>query len=261
MRIVEDVGALLLEKPVRTLVVADLHLGFEEELRGKGVKVPLHSPKIITELTAAAEKNKAQRIIVVGDLKHEVRGLSKLEYRLFPQILKPLREAVNEILVLPGNHDGKVRKILGDLATVLPARGMVVLEEKTGLTHGHVKPNQQVLKMDVVVTGHLHPVLSVGAGASSVRMGVWLRLRGDRRKAYQALFGEAEKDVGGELVLLIMPSFNKFMQGRSVTELSETSLLRGPLLRTGAFNIAEAEVISLDGTLLGTLEELRDVGT
>jgi metallophosphoesterase superfamily enzyme len=54
LRLVDNQPALLLGEDVRTLVVADLHLGFEEELRGKGIRVPLQSHRLVDELCALA---------------------------------------------------------------------------------------------------------------------------------------------------------------------------------------------------------------
>ncbi|MEM0348814.1 MAG: metallophosphoesterase family protein [Candidatus Caldarchaeum sp.] len=257
MKLVEGHGALLLEKPVKTLAVADLHLGFEEELRSKGVRVPLQSLKIVDELVNVVESTGAKRLIVVGDLKHNVQGLSRLEYEIVPKFVNPVKRLVDELIVLPGNHDGKIEKVLSGYAKFCPADGFIVEEESVGFTHGHVKPSIDVVSMDVVVTGHLHPVLRIGRGGSSVRMGVWLRIRGDRRKLFTKLFKTDAPPSPSEIFLIIMPSFNKIMQGRSVTELSQSSLTRGPLLRSGAFDLDEAEVIGLDGTFLGTLAELR----
>lgn len=261
MKFVEGHGALLLEKPVKTLAVADLHLGFEEELRSKGIKVPLQSPKIIQELSNLISQTEAKKLVVVGDLKHAVPGPSLLEFEIIPRLLKPLKKVCDEIVVVPGNHDGKIGKVLHGTAEVKPAKGFVVEEERVGFTHGHVKPDKSVLQMDVVVMGHLHPVLKIGTGVAAARMGVWLKLKGDRRKAAEVLYKQEAGNLEGEITLLVMPSFNKILQGRSVTELSESTIVRGPLLRTRAFNLSEADVFGIDGTYLGTLKELREVLT
>jgi len=38
-----------------------------------------------------------------------------------------------------------------------------------------------------------------------------------------------------------------------------SSLVRGPIINSGAFNLEEADVISLDGTVLGSLGDLREL--
>jgi metallophosphoesterase superfamily enzyme len=74
LRLVDNQPALLLGEDVRTLVVADLHLGFEEELRGKGIRVPLQSHRLVDELCALGRGTGARRLVVVGDFKHNVTG-------------------------------------------------------------------------------------------------------------------------------------------------------------------------------------------
>lgn len=259
MRFVENYPALLFEADLRTLVVADLHLGFEEELRGKGIRVPLQSRRIVDELCSLALETGARRLVVVGDFKHNVTGPSTLETELIPKQLRRMREVFDDIIIIPGNHDGRLEDVVKGFATIAPARGLVFEEEGVGLTHGHVKPDKSLLKSKVLVTGHLHPVLRIGSGESGLRVRVWLRMRGDRRRLYRELYAEDRAGPAGKITLLIMPSFNNALQGRSITDLAMSSLVRGPIINSGAFNLEEADVISLDGTVLGSLGDLREL--
>ncbi len=258
MRFLNGHPALLIEKPFRAVVVTDLHIGFEEELRQRGIMIPLQSIKIVEDIAQLVEETKAEKVIVVGDLKHNVTGPSRLEYEILPSFLKKLKRYVDEIIVIPGNHDGDLDRVLGDLAVFQPSRGMLIAEEGVGLTHGHVKPDKRLLEARIIVTGHLHPVLRIGTGEAGARLRVWLRLKAPRKALYKALYGEETSHMKGDLTLLIMPSFNNLLQGRSITDLSATKLVRGPLLNTGVFDIDKAEVITLDGVYLGSLLTLRE---
>jgi putative SbcD/Mre11-related phosphoesterase len=258
LRLLDNQPALLLGEDVRTLVVADLHLGFEEELRGKGIRVPLQSHRLVDELCALGRGTNARRLVVVGDFKHNVTGPSTLETELIPRQLRRMKEVFEDIVIIPGNHDGRLEDVVKDFASVAPARGLV-LEEEVGLTHGHVKPDESLLKTRFLVTGHLHPVLRIGSGESGLRVRVWLRMRGERRKLYRALYGGGWSGPAGKITLLIMPSFNNALQGRSITDLAMSRLVRGPILNSGAFNLEAADVISLDGTVLGSLGGLREL--
>ncbi|MEM4363394.1 MAG: metallophosphoesterase [Candidatus Caldarchaeum sp.] len=259
MRLLEGHPALLVEKPYRAVAVADLHIGFEEELRMRGVRVPLQSRKIVNELAQLVENTDADKLIVVGDLKHNVTGPSSLETEILPKFLSELRKHVDEIIVLPGNHDGRIERILGEFATFYPSRGLFVEEEKLAITHGHAKPHKNFVKASVIVTGHLHPVLRIGVGEAGARLRVWLKLKGSRKHLYEALYGETCPGLKGDVTLLIMPSFNSMLQGRSIVDLSLSKLVRGPLLNTGVFDIDNAEVIALDGSVLGSLGRLREI--
>jgi len=259
LRLVEGHPALLVEKPYRAVAVADLHIGFEEELRQRGVRVPLQSTKIMRELAQLVENTDADKLIVVGDLKHNVTGPSRLESEILPRFLKELGKHVDEVVVLPGNHDGQIDKVLGEFATFCPARGLFVEDEKIAFTHGHVKPDKTLLKASVIATGHLHPVLRMGSGEAGARIRVWLKLKGSKKQLCEALYREPCPGVKGDVTLLIMPSFNGMLQGRSIIDLSLSKLVRGPLLNTGVFDLDKAEVIALDGSVLGSLGRLREV--
>jgi len=59
--------------------------------------------------------------------------------------------------------------------------------------------------------------------------------------------------------LLIMPSFNEILGGLPVNIERPENLL-GPLLQANATNIDNAEAYLLDGTLLGSVKQLRHYG-
>ncbi|MCS6769435.1 MAG: metallophosphoesterase [Candidatus Caldarchaeum sp.] len=258
MRLVEGHPAVLLEKPEKCLVVADLHLGFEEELRLKGIRVPSYSRTILEELKFLMDRTEAKKLIIAGDLKHNIPGPSKIDSEILPKFLIAMKQNA-EVVIIPGNHDGQIEKIAEGLAQVQRSRGLYVAEEEVAVTHGHMRPDGSLINAKVMVAGHLHPVLRIGGGHAGARIRVWLRLRASRKDFLKALYGAAAGRAKGEVTLLIMPSFNDFLQGRSVNDLGPSKLFRGPILRSGVFDIDEAEVITLDGDVLGTLGELRDV--
>jgi metallophosphoesterase superfamily enzyme len=62
--------------------------------------------------------------------------------------------------------------------------------------------------------------------------------------------------------LFIMPSFNDFLGGRPLNARraagsSRAEVVTGPVLRSEAVDMRVAEAYLLDGTLLGTIEQLR----
>ncbi|RLG06366.1 MAG: phosphoesterase, partial [Thaumarchaeota archaeon] len=72
MRLIEDWPAILLEKPVKTLLLADIHFGYESELADKGIQVPSQAYRLKELLVRVVEETGAERIIFLGDLKHQV---------------------------------------------------------------------------------------------------------------------------------------------------------------------------------------------
>ncbi|MBI4399902.1 hypothetical protein HY570_04085, partial [Candidatus Micrarchaeota archaeon] len=54
------------------LIVADVHLGVEQELIEKGIRVHSITNKIKNELISILEETKAKKLIFAGDLKHNI---------------------------------------------------------------------------------------------------------------------------------------------------------------------------------------------
>ena len=68
---VEVIDLALFVKKHKTLIIADVHLGFEEALNKQGVFVPrFQFREIISRLKPILEKAKPDTIIINGDLKH-----------------------------------------------------------------------------------------------------------------------------------------------------------------------------------------------
>src|SRR5438445_371599 len=63
------------------LVVADLHIGLEEELREKGVHIPSRAEVMSRKLAEIASRRGASRIIILGDVKHLVPKMTSRERR------------------------------------------------------------------------------------------------------------------------------------------------------------------------------------
>ena len=55
--------ALLVEKPVRSLIVADVHFGFEAELAEKGIRVPSQTWRLKRSIIELCEETSAKRLI------------------------------------------------------------------------------------------------------------------------------------------------------------------------------------------------------
>ncbi len=248
IRILLGKPAIIFDKPKRTVVISDLHLGFESELWSSGVRVPNSSWRIVEEITQLIHDVKAERLLIVGDVKHHIIGASWQEYKTLPRMFKHLRQHVEDILIIPGNHDGGLQDLIGDLATILPTRGYYVEEEKTGFFHGHVWPGEQLLNARTIIAGHMHPVVYLREDNNVVRQRVWLLLKTSRSKL--------RKRARGLVTLIIMPSFNGMLTGKDVTVVTQNSG-RSPLLRSGIFNLDEAEVITIDGVNLGKLAILK----
>ncbi len=251
-----DTRALSLELGTeRALVVADLHLGIESELADSGIGLPSQIPKVKKRLRNLIRKQKPDKLIFLGDVKHNIPIASWLEWRDLPDFFAELSKLVR-VEILPGNHDGDIKGLIPGNVTIHDVRGIVMGEnnKQIGLMHGHTWPNPELLKTNLVVTGHNHPIVEF-KDRLGVRMTepVWLRCKLEPSKFPKKL-QDAIKGEGPQV--LVMPAFSELIGGAAVNRAVPEDLL-GPMFKAGAVRFEEAEVCLLDGTLLGSVASLR----
>jgi len=145
--------ALYLEE-FRALVVADIHLGFEEEMAQRGVFLPRAQLKrAIDVIERCLGIVDAERLIIAGDLKHLFSKLGRRERRDVVDFLEYVRKRFREILLVRGNHDTfvyvKLRDYGVELVDKLWLRDILVV-------HGHRELDSKDSPR-VVIMGHEHP--------------------------------------------------------------------------------------------------------
>jgi putative SbcD/Mre11-related phosphoesterase len=145
--------ALLLREE-RALVISDLHLGFEGALAEQGVSIPRFQRRVILErLGKMLDRNKAEKVVIAGDFKHEFSKNLVDEWVEVKQVLRFLKERVTPVLVR-GNHDNYLATILGDLNLPLNARADV---GGYTIVHGH----EEVSTLHPIIIGHEHPAVKL----------------------------------------------------------------------------------------------------
>ena len=95
-----------------TLLISDLHLGLEKELARKGFRLPPYSNKIMDRINSLAERYRANRIIVLGDVKHSIVKVEDIDWNVVPWFFETLLDVFASVEVVPGNHDGGIRSLL-----------------------------------------------------------------------------------------------------------------------------------------------------
>ena len=234
----------------RTLIVADLHLGLEGELASKGVSLPSQIPKVKERLLELIGKHKPDRLIFLGDVKHNVPIASWQEWRGLPKFFEELAKLVR-VEVIRGNHDGYLGGMVPKGIVIHGAKGIVLgKRRRIGLMHGHTWPSPELLQTEMMVTAHNHPAIELRdeLGVRIVEP-VWLRAKLDPSKFPKKL----QAQIRGELPeLLVMPAFSELVGGAPVNRSVPEELL-GPMFKAGAVHLQEAEVYLLDGTFLGTV--------
>ena len=240
-----DAPLLLAEGEERVLVAADLHLGLEHELWLGGVSIPSQTEKILARLLAFLAEIKPDRLLLLGDVKHNVPRTSWQEKREIPEFLRRLCARV-PVEIVPGNHDSNLADMAPLGARLRPSSGFVL--DGVGYFHGHTWPDEKVVRAKSLVAGHLHPAIRLPdpVGRSPSRP-VWARTR-LMSAAVEEHYGFAAE---GEII--IAPAFNMLCGGLPLNEPVED--LRGPLLAMA--DIEQARLYLLDGTDLGLLAEIK----
>ncbi|MBI5229046.1 metallophosphoesterase [Candidatus Micrarchaeota archaeon] len=231
------------------LVLAELHLGIEYELRKKGVRMPLLENKIAEEINELLKETKTHSLIVLGDAKHDIYGMREKEKRMMHRFFSQLH--CKRIILVKGNHDGDLDELAGKYGKkevkVVPAEGFVLkVGGKTyGLVHGHAWPKKEVFESDFLLMAHNHPLVEFSSKGYKRAEQVWVigRMKESNefgtRKAQQAV---------------VFPSFNPLSGGKPVNRSGEGL---GPILKNRLMNLDDAEAFLLNGVNLGRIKRLR----
>jgi uncharacterized protein len=271
-------AALVKTVSTRTLLIADPHIGWEMELQQKGIHVPSQTGKLLNKLITVLTEYKPDSLVVLGDVKYTVMSSEFGEWRDVPEFFKKLEPYVSKISIVRGNHDANLEPLLPENVSLLPATGAVIGD--VGVFHGHKWPSPEILGCKSLVMGHLHPVVVFRdpTGCRLTRQ-VWMRADIDGealarillRKANVKINGTAEATLKNHFniklktsELYIMPSFNDYLGGRPINETRPrkeigAEALIGPVLRSESVHVDDSELYLLDGTYLGTLNQLRNL--
>ncbi len=131
------VGLGLYVGELDVLAVADLHIGYEEALAEQGVYLPpLQVGEIKRVLREMVDACGADRLVIVGDVKHEFGDISRQEWRETLDVLRFLLEDVGvRVEVVRGNHDNYLVGVLRRLG--VPFHDPYLREGRWLFFHGH----------------------------------------------------------------------------------------------------------------------------
>ena len=189
--------AVLVDK---TLIISDVHIGFEEYLNAKGILVPrFHFKDTIKKLDELFDKLKKrkikiERIIVNGDLKHEFGTISRQEWKETLEILDYFSSKAKEIVLIKGNHDN----ILGPIAK---KKNLQIMDSYSigGILIIHGNKKIKIPKeIKTLIIGHEHPAITIRD-----------KTKYEKYKCF--LLGKYERKT-----LLVMPSFNTLLEGTDI---------------------------------------------
>src|SRR5437899_6163137 len=199
-RIIPSHPALILEEEQRYLIITDLHIGFEASLISNDIFI---EPKdLIREMRNniqnLAQVHKADTLVLLGDIKSGIDSISKIEWSAVPLFFEIGKDI--KTLVVPGNHDGNLQKLLPDYVTLTSSAGTVIGDVL--LTHGHVMPSENLSFISKIIMRHVHPVyFQDGSVLDGQR--VWVSIKTQKSQVFPSSKGNLE--------ILVVPSFNKYL--------------------------------------------------
>ena len=196
---IEIVGLGLYLRKEKMLVIADLHLGYEEMLNKQGIFIPrLNYEAIKNYLEKIFLRVKPKIVVINGDLKHEFGEISRQEWREVLAILDFIEQNSEQIVLVKGNHD----TILGPLAK---KKGLSIVDEfyvtsyNALILHGHkLSESEEFKKAETLIIAHEHAAIGLREA--------------QRVELYKCFL----KGTFEDKTLIVMPSMNQLAIGTDV---------------------------------------------
>ena len=244
-RIVPSKPVLVLEGKKKSLVVSDIHIGFENSMAANQIFIGKNSStqETIQEITQIVDDEKPDSIVLLGDIKSSIKNISKIEWDEVPIFFKEITKKC-EVVLVPGNHDANIHKLVPDNVSLISSTGMV--EEDILLTHGHTMPSENFSHVNRIVMGHLHPVFFQ---EDSILNGqrVWISIKTEKEKIFP--------NKTGELEITIIPSFNKYFYATTKRRNKKST---SPIIDRIKTTLA-ARIVTLDGVIIGNESMINQV--
>jgi len=213
-----------------TVIVADLHIGYESVLEEEGIHLPrVQTREISDRLLQIIDRYHPGRMVFLGDFKHEFSRNLDQEWSEVRYLLRMAVEFA-EVILVRGNHDNY-------LATIASKMGIELLDDfcQAGITmaHGHVKREERPL-----LIAHEHPSVrifdSVGA---FVKLPCFLYARREQ--------------------IIVLPAFSPLASGTDLSAVSRGGFL-SPILNDLDLDAMDVFACSDIGLLpLGPLSSMR----
>lgn len=153
---VASVSPALYVRKYKTLIIADTHIGYEDELASKGVFIPrFQLRKVIELLDKLLNDFPVSKLVVAGDLKHSFSEMSVAERKELMRFFSYVIPKVEEVIIVRGNHDNYLPLLKKRFD--FKFEEYVVLGEYL-IVHGHKPiPKDVSSSWEYLILGHEHP--------------------------------------------------------------------------------------------------------
>jgi hypothetical protein len=242
MKFLNDLALLVKD----SLIVADLHIGIEYEFFKSGIVIPSQVERLKERIERLIEKTRAKRLIILGDVKHKVPGITWQEYKDVPRFFEHFSKI--EVICIKGNHDGFLERLAPKFVKIYGPKGYSL--GNVALVHGHAWPSKKLLDCKYLVMAHVHPAIEFWSESFRSVESCWLRCEINKEKLEKKYKRKSNLKYG-----VIMPAFNHLIGGIPFNSQDFEPL--GPLLKNRILEWENSEVYLTDGIFLGNLADLR----
>ncbi|MBI2134083.1 metallophosphoesterase [Candidatus Woesearchaeota archaeon] len=230
--------ALYLEES-GTLIIGDVHLGFEESMNKMGVLIPRFQFK---DTLSRLEKifndlgKEPDAVVINGDLKHEFGEISDQEWREILKFIDFLLIHSKKIIIVKGNHDVILYPVARKKNIEIHETHFI---NNICISHGHTIPkNLDFEKSEIIIIGDEHPAVTLKEGGRAELYKCFLKGEWKGKK------------------IIVMPSFNQVTVGKDI--LKEQFL--SPFIQRNAVYGYEIYIVGSDRVYdFGKVKNLRNV--
>lgn len=221
-------NALMVED---SLIISDLHFGYESSLNSQGFMIPqFQFEKIIDQITSIQDKACARNIILNGDIKHNFGKIDRQEWKEVLNFIDYLSDLFVEIQVIKGNHDNFTQYIL-DKRDIKMKNHIII--DNFYITHGHKLPPEIPDNIETIIIGHEHPCIGIRNGervekVKSYLQGTWTNYN-----------------------LIVMPSFTPVSYGSDI--LHEKTI--SPFIK----NVSQFKVYAIENWEVYPFGSIKDI--
>lgn len=244
-RIIPSKPALILEGMKKSLIITDIHIGFENALSSNEIFIGKNSTtkETIQEITQIIDSEEPDSLILLGDVKSSIKNISRNEWDDVPMFFEEISKNCDVILI-PGNHDANIQRLVPENISLISSMGMV--EENVLLTHGHTMPSENFSHVNKIIMGHIHPVFFQEDSIINGQR-VWVSIKTEKEKIFS--------NKSGELEITIIPSFNKYFYATHRRKYKKSI---SPIIDR-IKSASKARIVTLDGTIIGNESIINQV--
>ncbi|MFQ5941908.1 MAG: metallophosphoesterase [Nitrososphaerales archaeon] len=200
-----------------TILASDTHLGLEDQREKIGMHIPGSIfEKILQFILTPVKALGCERIIILGDVKHEFGRPTEAEWFSVKKFVRSLRELGCEPEVVKGNHDNYIIQVLKELNVKLHDPSLRLGQYY--LTHGNIDLENDFKDTNHIFMGHEHPAISIKDD-----VGV--------KHRFKAFLSGRIKDW----TVTVLPSVSPLSYGNPMNEMHKLEFMT-PLLRRYGIN-------------------------